>query len=87
MGDKYSLDIMALSKQDPCMHIQSTPDNLISGNWKKFKLSEVRVIGSLKQITGNKKINKQIDGKGMQVSCALHINGSKRYRLIFYKRN
>ena len=21
------MDIMALSKQDPCMHIQSTPDN------------------------------------------------------------
>ena len=25
----YSLDIMALSKQDPSMHIQSTPDNSI----------------------------------------------------------
>ena len=87
MGDKYSLDIMALSKQDPSMHIQSTPDNSIQGNWKKFELSVVWVIGSLKQITGNKKINKQIDGKGLQVSCTLHMKGSKRYRLIFYKRN
>ena len=27
-----------------------------------------------------------MDGEGMQVSCTLHLKGSKRYRLIFEKK-
>ena len=48
--------------------IQSTPGNSnLLGKSKK-----VRVIGSSKQITGNKKKNKWMEGEGKQVSCTLH---------------
>ena len=46
--------------------VQSTPDNSnLLGKSKK-----VRVIGSSKQITGNKEISKWT-GEGTQVSCTL----------------
>lgn len=52
--------------------VQSTPDK-----------SKVGVHRRLKQIIGNK----QMDGKGMQVSCTLHYKGSKSCRLIFLKES
>ena len=43
-----------------CSHLQSTPDNSnLQGELKK-----VRVIGSLKQITGSKEISKWMGRKG-----------------------
>ena len=38
-------------------------------------------------MTGNKEMSKWMGGGGgMQVSCTLHLKGSKRYRLIFEKK-
>ena len=52
------------------LKLQSTPDNW-NLLWKPKKVS---VIVSSEQITGNK----QMDGEGMQVSCILRFNGSKK---------
>ena len=48
------------------LKLQSTPDNS-NLLWKPKKVSS-------EQITGNK----QMAGKGMQVSCILHFKGSKK---------
>ena len=51
----------------PIIEVQSIPDNSnLLGKSKK-----VRVIGSLKQITGNKKM----DGEGMQLSNKIYRDG------------
>ena len=49
------------------------------------KSKKVRVIGSSRQIAGNKKMSKW-DGARMQVSCTLHFKGSKRYTSIFFRK-
>ena len=41
-------------------------------------LKKVWVIGSMKQMTRNKKEIKWMDWERMQVSCKLHVKGSKR---------
>ena len=64
------------------LYLQSTPGNSnLLGKSKK-----VRIIGSSRQIPGNKKMSKW-NGARMQVSCTLHFKGSKRYTSIFLERN
>ena len=48
------------------------------------KLKKVPVIGSWKQMTGNREISKWIDGKRMQTSFQGSIG---RHRLTFQKKN
>ena len=65
---------------------QSTSDNSnLLGKSKKVRVTRpgVRVIGSSKRVTGNRKILQEMDGEEMQVSCTLHFKGNKRYRKIF----
>ena len=68
------------------LSIQSTPNNSnLLGKSKKVRVTGpgVRVIGSSKKVTGNKKILKKMDGDEIQVSCTLHFKGNERYRMIF----
>ena len=62
------------------MHVQSTSRPIT----QTFRGN--RVIEISKQKTGRtknwEKGNKQMDGEGMQVSCTLHLKGSKRYGLL-----
>ena len=65
---KIATDVFTWDKSEYLIiEVQSTPDNSnLLGKSKK-----VRVIGSLKQITGNKKM----DGEGMQLSNKIYRDG------------
>ena len=68
MGKKKATDLFTWDKSEyPIIEVQSTTDNSnLLGKSKK-----VRVIGSLKHITGNK----QMDGEDMQLSKKIYRDG------------